>query len=90
MQDEKTEVPIGTMALDTLWAKSKRATINQTTTFHITDEEAFGRFAGVMITAQNFTWRLQSNNLRVQALKFPVSKGIGFDKTLTLNGELIC
>lgn len=39
-----------------------------------------------MITQPQFTWRLQSNNLRVNALKFPVAKGIKFDKEVTLNG----
>lgn len=39
-----------------------------------------------MITAETFTWRLYSNKLRAQALKFPVAHGITFDKHLTLNG----
>jgi Protein of unknown function (DUF3712) len=39
-----------------------------------------------MITSKNFTWRLRSNDLRVQALKFPISKGVTFEKDLTLNG----
>ncbi len=39
-----------------------------------------------MITQPNFTWHLQSNNLRVNALKFPVAKGIKFDKKVMLNG----
>ncbi|KDQ27871.1 hypothetical protein PLEOSDRAFT_1112748 [Pleurotus ostreatus PC15] len=84
--DGDNEVPIGVMNLSPLSTMNKRATINDTTVFNITDEAAFGRFAGQMITAQNFTWRLESENLHVQALKFPLSKGIKFKKDVTLNG----
>ncbi|KAJ7668375.1 hypothetical protein DFH06DRAFT_1181491 [Mycena polygramma] len=81
------EVPLGYLTLDTLHAKAKRATINQTASpFTITDPTAFSQFSAHLITDQNFTWRLHSSNLRVQALKFPVSKGIKFDKKITLNG----
>ncbi|KAJ6607775.1 hypothetical protein B0H10DRAFT_2227490 [Mycena sp. CBHHK59/15] len=87
IQQDGTETPLGWLQLDTLHAKSKRATINQTATpFTISNETAFALFAAHMITDQNFTWRLSSSNLRVQALKFPVSKGIKFDKQITLNG----
>jgi hypothetical protein len=40
------EVPLGYMSLDTLSAKSKRAYINQTTTFIIQEQENFGAFTG--------------------------------------------
>ena len=60
--------------------------IDQTTTFRISDEDRFGDFTQCMITAETFTWRLYSNKLRAQALKFPVAHGITFDKHLTLNG----
>ncbi|KAH8119480.1 hypothetical protein DFH11DRAFT_1722990 [Phellopilus nigrolimitatus] len=80
------DVPLGVISLSPLTAKHKRATINQTTAFNISDEEAFGRFTVAMITQPSFTWRLQSENLRVNALKFPVAKGIHFDKQVTLNG----
>ena len=39
-----------------------------------------------MITQPNFTWHLHSDDLKVNALKFPTAKGIRFDKDLTLNG----
>ncbi|KAJ7716738.1 hypothetical protein DFH07DRAFT_349612 [Mycena maculata] len=85
--DGSAETSLGYLSLDTLHAKSKRATINQTATpFTITNQEGFGLFAQHLITDKNFTWRLTSSNLRVQALEFPVSKGIKFDKTITLNG----
>lgn len=86
IQDDGTETPLGTMNLSTLSAKHKRAKINDNTTFMITDEAAFGRFSAHLITAPNFTWHMQSSNLHVQAVKFPVAKGISFDKKVTLNG----
>ncbi|KAK7690332.1 hypothetical protein QCA50_006989 [Cerrena zonata] len=86
VQDNGTESPIGVMELGDIHASHKRASIDQTTQFNITDEDAFGVFAGHMITAQNFTWRLQSDSLRVQAAKFPTSKGLKFNKLVTLNG----
>ncbi|KAL1735691.1 hypothetical protein EV714DRAFT_280260 [Schizophyllum commune] len=86
LQDNDTSVPLGTITLDKIYAKNKRATIDQTTTFNISDEDRFGDFTQYMITAETFTWRLYSNKLRAQALKFPVAHGITFDKHLTLNG----
>lgn len=81
-----TEIELGTMNLTPLSAKSKRATIDQNVLFEIADEDAFGTFTEAMITQSNFTWRLKSNGLRVNALKFPVATGIQFDKKVTLNG----
>ena len=66
----------------------KLGAINDTTTFQIRDEDAFGRFSAYLITAKNFTWRLESKNLRVRAASFPVAKGIKFKKDLTLNGNV--
>ncbi|KAG2368054.1 hypothetical protein BDR07DRAFT_1391769 [Suillus spraguei] len=80
------EVPLGYMSLSTLYASNKQATINDTTTFYITDQDAFGRFTSAMITSQNFTWKLQSSNLNVQAMKFPTAHGISFEKLVTING----
>ena len=74
------------MNLTPLSAKHKRATIDQMTTFNIANEDTFGTFTETMITQPNFTWHLKSNGLRVNALKFPVAKGIHFDKKVTLNG----
>lgn len=89
VENSKTQTPIGVMNLTSLSSKHSRATIDQNTTFLITDNAAFSRFSGYLITSQNFTWRLQSSNLRVHALKFPVAKGISFDKTVTLNGIVL-
>jgi Protein of unknown function (DUF3712) len=84
----QTVIPLGHMTFQPLSAKhtNKRAEINQTTTFVIDDQAAFGEFTGAMITQQNFTWRLTSNNLKVNAVKFPQAKGIHFSKDTTLNG----
>ena len=72
--------------MDPLFAKQKRATIDQSSTFEIQDQAAFGQFTAAMITQPSFTWRLKSEQLRVNALKFPVAKGLHFDKQVTLNG----
>ncbi|KAG6878541.1 hypothetical protein C0993_004439 [Termitomyces sp. T159_Od127] len=85
-ENEFTETKIGTVTFDTLFAKDKRASINATSNFMITDGDAFGRFSTQLITSSNFTWRLKSSNLKVQALKFPVAKGLSFDKNVTMQG----
>ena len=81
-------VHLGFMSMDPLYAQGsqKRAYINSTSTFNITDEDAFGEFTAAMITRQNFTWRLQSDNLNVQAMAFPTAKGIYFNKDVVLTG----
>jgi hypothetical protein len=78
------------MTLQKLSARHKRAYVNQTTQFFIQDQQAFGRFAVHLITAENFTWNLKSNNLVVQAVKFPIDHGISFNKDLTLPGKVLC
>ncbi|KAJ7072466.1 hypothetical protein C8F01DRAFT_1299136 [Mycena amicta] len=81
------DIPVGYLSLDDLHAHGKRAVINQTATpFTIANDTAFSLFSAHLITDKNFTWRLSSSNLRVQASKFPVSKGITFNKEITLNG----
>ncbi|KAH8979124.1 hypothetical protein EDB92DRAFT_1821158 [Lactarius akahatsu] len=80
------EIQIGRFTLEPLKAKKKRAFLNQTTEFSVTDQEAFGRFTQYMITASNFTWRLRSDQLYARALKFPISKGLSYKKDLTLKG----
>lgn len=80
--------PLGYMTLTELRASHKRAYINQTTQFNIIDQEAFGRFSAHLITAENFTWNLRSENLNVRAIKFPMDHGISFNKDLTLPGSL--
>lgn len=79
-------VPLGSFQLNELTVKSKRAYINQTVPFNIEQEDAFAQFTQTMITQQNFTWKLTSNKLSVQALKFPRANGLNFNKDLTLNG----
>lgn len=66
-------VPIGYFSLDNIYANNKRAPINDSTKFYITNETAFGEFSQKLINSQNFTWRLECDSLTVQALKFPVS-----------------
>ncbi|KAL4074292.1 hypothetical protein J3A83DRAFT_4234939 [Scleroderma citrinum] len=84
--EDSAKTPLGFMTLAPLYAAHKRATINDTTTFYITDQEAFGRFTAHMITSQNFTWQLESYSLSVQAAKFPWAHGISFNKMVVING----
>ena len=87
VENATTQTELGSLWLhDLRSARNKRAVINDTTQFSITDEDAFGRFSGSLITSQIFTWRLLSHGLHVQALKFPTSTGITFDKMVTING----
>ncbi|KAI0668274.1 hypothetical protein C8Q78DRAFT_1081656 [Trametes maxima] len=79
-------VSLGSFQMNPLKVKSKRAYINQTVPFTIEDEDAFSSFTSAMITQQNFTWRLTSDKLSVQALKFPRANGLHFNKDLTLSG----
>ncbi|KAI0660249.1 hypothetical protein C8Q70DRAFT_914138 [Cubamyces menziesii] len=79
-------IHLGSFPMARLYVRSKRAYINQTVPFTIADEDAFARFTSAMITQQNFTWRLRSDKLSVQALKFPKANGLKFDKEITLNG----
>ncbi|TDL25981.1 hypothetical protein BD410DRAFT_895443 [Rickenella mellea] len=81
-----TQKELGSITLDALSAKHKRAYINQTTTFNVLDQAAFGEFTSFMITQPQFKWRLKSGGLKVHALKFPVANGVNFDKIVTLNG----
>lgn len=76
------------MTLAALYTANKRATIHDITTFHIDDQDAFGRFTAYMITSQNFTWQLESNHLSVRAAKFPWAHGISFNKVVTINGSV--
>lgn len=85
-ENATANTPLGYMTLTQLSAHHKRAYVNQTTQFTIIDQEAFGRFSAHLITAENFTWNLKSDNLRVRAIKFPVDYGIHFNKDLTLPG----
>ena len=79
-------VPIGAFQLQRLHVHSKRAYINQTVAFNITDEAAFSQFTQAMIMQPNFTWHLSSEKLDVQALKFPTAHGLHFNKDVTLKG----
>ena len=85
-QDNETEISIGTMWLDTLSASGGQAGIDQTTQFNITDEDSFGEFTKTMITKPEFTWRLASENIKVNAMQFPQATGLHFQKDVTLQG----
>jgi hypothetical protein len=87
IEENRDETKIGTFNLSPLKTSRKsRAEIAQNTTFTIADEAAFARFSGYLITSSSFQWRLRSKNLKAHAVKFPVAKGISFDKVIKLNG----
>ena len=79
-------IPIGTFQLEPLHVHSKRAYINQTVTFNITDEDNFSLFTASMITSENFTWHMASDKLDVRALAFPTAHNLHFNKDVTLKG----
>ncbi|KAH9934026.1 uncharacterized protein BXZ73DRAFT_100865 [Epithele typhae] len=79
-------VPLGSFTLDPLKVKSKRAYINQTVPFTITDEANFALFTSSMITQPNFKWHLTSEKLDVRALAFPTAHDLHFNKDLVLQG----
>lgn len=83
----KTGIKLGhTTPFKPLHVSGKRAKIDQQQTFTIENQTAFSEFTRFLITSPKFSWRLHSDNLRVQALKFPVAKGITFDKRVDLTG----
>jgi hypothetical protein len=81
-------VPIGTTQFAPLTAKKKRAFINQTSDFAVTDQGSFGEFTKEMITSQNFTWVLKTKTLSARALRLPKATGLNFEKNITLNGTV--
>jgi len=85
-QDNETEILIGSMWLDSLSASGGQAGIDQKTQFNITDQSSFGEFTKTMITKENFTWRLSSENIKVNAMQFPQATGLHFRKDVTLQG----
>lgn len=85
-KDNETEISIGSMWLDSLSASGGQATIDQNTQFNITDESSFGEFTKTMITKPEFTWRLTSGNIKVNAMQFPQATGLNFRKDVTLQG----
>jgi hypothetical protein len=84
--DKEREVHLGTMNLPDLEASNGQASIDAVTQFNIDDTAAFGEFSKVMINDQQFTWRLKSNSLKAQALKFPQATGLSFSKDVTIKG----
>lgn len=69
-----------------LSTSNKRASIDQNQTVTIVNQTAFSEFTRFMITSSGFSWRLTSQKLRVQAVKFPVDNNIKFDKRVDLKG----
>ncbi|KAF8314052.1 hypothetical protein DL93DRAFT_2167525 [Clavulina sp. PMI_390] len=81
----ETETKVGTVSLQPIHA-SGLARVNQTITFNIEDEELFGEFTQALITQDEFTWRLKTESIRVNALKFPVVRGLSMNTDVKVPG----
>ncbi|PWN18638.1 hypothetical protein BCV69DRAFT_252553, partial [Microstroma glucosiphilum] len=81
------EVQLGTMSLDYIGVAAGHGSINQATTFEITDEEAFGEFAQWLISEPQFTWQLRCPNVHVEAFSIlPTFKNLVFTKNVVIDG----
>ncbi|KAL8279026.1 hypothetical protein RQP46_008484 [Phenoliferia psychrophenolica] len=80
------EMHIGQFSLDYIGVAAGHGRIKQKTHFKILDQAGFGRFAEFLITQEEFTWRLKSNNVKAKAFGFISASGLSFVKDLTLPG----
>ncbi|KAI9459106.1 hypothetical protein F5148DRAFT_1219463, partial [Russula earlei] len=87
--NDSEEVSLGYFNLEPLHIQKKRAYINQTTDFTITNQGTFAQFTRYMVMSKNFTWRLRSDGLHVQVMKLPISKGISLNKDLIFSGTFV-
>ncbi|KAF9925413.1 hypothetical protein FBU30_004796 [Linnemannia zychae] len=75
---------IGSMQIGSVRVAGGKGDILQSTTFQITNAPAFGRFVKIMMSAEQFEWRLKSK-ATVKALGQTI-KGLNIDKVLAING----
>ncbi|SGY79107.1 BQ5605_C008g05044 [Microbotryum silenes-dioicae] len=78
------ELQIGHFQLDRIGVAAGHGRIKQQTTFVIDDVPGFSRFAQYLITQDEFTWRLKSNNVEAKAFGFIPARNLAFVKDLTL------
>lgn len=69
-------------------SRSARATLDQHATFYIANQSEFGNFAAELITAERFKWRLKSEDVTAEALKFPVVNGLALNRDVEVMGAL--
>ncbi|KAF9956763.1 hypothetical protein BGZ70_009768, partial [Mortierella alpina] len=75
---------IGSMNLDTVYIKSGRGAIAQTTGFNILNPTAFSAFVSDMLSSESFSWTLKSK-ATLRALGQTI-KDLKVDKVLPMNG----
>ncbi|SCV70806.1 BQ2448_3568 [Microbotryum intermedium] len=78
------ELQLGHFQLDRIGVAAGHGRIKQQTTFVIDDVPGFSRFAQYLITQDEFTWRLKSNNVEAKAFGFIPARNLAFVKDLTL------
>ncbi|GAA6063179.1 hypothetical protein JCM10212_003114 [Sporobolomyces blumeae] len=79
-----TELHLGHFDLAMIGVAAGHGRIKQQTEFFIDDEPAFARFTEYLITQEEFTWRLRSNNVQAKAFSFIPANHLTFVKDLTL------
>ncbi|MCO5588347.1 hypothetical protein L7F22_042302 [Adiantum nelumboides] len=81
------EVHLGRFNLARVNAAAGHGTVNQATFFTIADQDAFSIFAGYLISQEEFTWRIKSKNLHVEAFSFfPTYKSLSITKNIIIKG----
>ncbi|KAE8229507.1 hypothetical protein CF326_g5523 [Tilletia indica] len=81
------EKHLGSMNLSYLGIAAGHARLRQATTFVVRDEDAFGQFAEFLVSQEEFTWKLNTTNVHVQAFGFlPTFKNLDFSKHVVLKG----
>lgn len=76
------EVNLGHFELARIGVANGHGRVKQSTTFVITNQPAFGRFAEFLITQEEFTWRLKSSNVQAKAFSFIPANGLEFTKVI--------
>lgn len=81
------EVHLGRFNLERVNVANGHGTVNQATFFEIADEEAFGIFSGWLVSKEEFTWRIKSKNIHVEAFSFfPTYKNLAITKDIVIKG----
>ena len=81
------EIHLGSFNLGRVSAAAGHGTVNQATNFEIADEEGFGIFSGYLISQEEFTWQIRSQNLHVEAFAFfPTYKNLNIVKDIVIKG----
>lgn len=81
------EIHLGRFNLSHVGAAAGHATVNQATTFYITDEEGFATFAEYLVSQPVFTWRINCSEVHAEAFSFfPVYKPLVLQKQIVIKG----